>query len=85
VVWDGTGSRPAGAVLVVRTLDPALAPVLPRLAALVAQTGSPLSHLAVLARELRLPTVTGAAGAVDRFPPGTRVVVDGSTGEVAAS
>jgi rifampicin phosphotransferase len=85
VVWDGTGSRPAGAVLVVRTLDPALAPVLPRLTALVAQTGSPLSHLAVLARELRLPTVTGAAGAVDRFPPGTRVMVDGSTGEVAVA
>ncbi|MEO3750059.1 PEP/pyruvate-binding domain-containing protein [Streptomyces sp. B6B3] len=81
-VWDGAGPRPADPVLVVRTLDPGLATLLPSLAGLVAQTGSPLSHLAVLAREMRLATVTGAAGAVDRFPPGTRVVVDGSSGEV---
>ncbi len=81
-VWDGTGPRPADPVLVVRTLDPALAALLPSLTGLVAQTGSPLSHLAVLAREIRLATVTGAAGAVDRFPPGTRIVVDGSSGEV---
>ncbi|MFI9174921.1 PEP/pyruvate-binding domain-containing protein [Streptomyces lincolnensis] len=81
-VWDGAGPRPADAVLVVRTLDPALAPLLPGLTALVAQTGSPLSHLAVLAREFGLPAVVGAADAVNRFPPGTRLTVDGTTGEV---
>ncbi|MGW1213148.1 PEP/pyruvate-binding domain-containing protein [Streptomyces sp. NPDC002499] len=81
-VWDGTGPRPPDAVLVVRTLDPALAPLLPQLAGLVAQTGSPLSHLAVLAREFRLPAVVGAADAVRRFPPGSRVSVDGTTGDV---
>ncbi|MGW3287853.1 PEP/pyruvate-binding domain-containing protein [Streptomyces sp. NPDC001002] len=80
--WDGTGPRPPDAVLVVRTLDPALAPLLPRLAGLVAQTGSPLSHLAVLAREFRLPAVVGAADAVRRFPPGSRISVDGTTGDV---
>ncbi|TDC71403.1 PEP-utilizing enzyme, partial [Streptomyces hainanensis] len=84
VAWDGTAEPPpGGAVLVVRHLDPTLAPLLPSLAALVAQTGSPLSHLAVLARELGLPTVTGAADAVRRFPPGTPLLVDGGTGEVA--
>ncbi|WP_328684010.1 PEP/pyruvate-binding domain-containing protein [Streptomyces sp. NBC_00343] len=81
-VWDGTGPRPSDAVLVVRTLDPALAPLLPELTALVAQTGSPLSHLALLAREFGLPTVVGATDAVQRFPPGSRVAVDGTTGEV---
>ncbi|MGK5532208.1 PEP/pyruvate-binding domain-containing protein [Streptomyces sp. URMC 129] len=83
VAWDGTGEPPRDAVLVVRHLDPGLAPLLPRLAGLIAQTGSPLSHLAVLARELRLPVVTGAAGAVDRYPPGTRLLLDGATGEVS--
>ncbi|MFD5321226.1 PEP/pyruvate-binding domain-containing protein [Streptomyces sp. NPDC127098] len=84
VAWDGApGSRPADAVLVVRHLDPSLAPLLPSLTGLVAQTGSPLSHLAVLARELGLATVTGEADAVRRFPPGTPLLVDGSTGEVA--
>ncbi|MFJ8060202.1 PEP/pyruvate-binding domain-containing protein [Streptomyces sp. NPDC096142] len=81
-VWDGTGPRPSDAVLVVRTLDPALAPLLPGLAALVAQTGSPLSHLAVLAREFGVPAVVGATDAVRRYPPGTRVAVDGTTGDV---
>ncbi|AZP16987.1 pyruvate phosphate dikinase [Streptomyces aquilus] len=80
--WDGTGARPADAVLVVRTLDPALAPLLPGLTGLVAQTGSPLSHLAALAREFGLPVVVGAADAVRRFPPGSRLTVDGTTGEV---
>ncbi|MBW3613718.1 MAG: pyruvate, phosphate dikinase [Actinobacteria bacterium] len=73
---------PEGAVLVVRTLDPALAAVLPRLAALVAETGNPLAHMAILAREANVPTVVGVVGAVDRLSPGTVVRVDGATGEV---
>ncbi|MFE2886681.1 PEP/pyruvate-binding domain-containing protein [Streptomyces sp. NPDC059272] len=81
-VWDGSGPRPSDAVLVVRTLDPTLAPHLPGLAALVAQTGSPLSHLAVLAREFGVPAVVGATDAVRRFPPGSRIAVDGTTGDV---
>ena len=74
---------PSGAVLVVRTLDPNLAAVLPDLAGLVAETGSVLSHLAILAREYGVPTVVGLANATERFSPGAWVVVDGSTGEVS--
>jgi phosphohistidine swiveling domain-containing protein len=73
---------PEGAVLVVRTLDPALASVLPRLSGLVAETGSVLAHLAILARESGVPTVVGLAGAVDDLPPGTVVEVDGDAGTV---
>ena len=51
------GDVPPGSVLVVSHLDPRLAPVIPRLAGLVAETGSPLSHLAILAREYGVPTV----------------------------
>ncbi|WP_052425026.1 PEP/pyruvate-binding domain-containing protein [Streptomyces fulvoviolaceus] len=80
--WDGRGERPEHAVLVVRSLDPALAPVLPGLAGLVAETGSALSHLAVLAREFRVPTAVGVPGAVDRFPDGTLLTVDGGSGAV---
>jgi rifampicin phosphotransferase len=82
--WDGTGPRPPAPVLVVRTLDPSLAPLLPGLAGLVAETGSVLSHLAVLAREYSVPTAVGVPGAVDRYPPGTPLTVDGRTGEVHA-
>ncbi len=82
-VWDlADGPPPEGAVVVTRFLDPGLAAHLPGLAGLVAETGSVLSHLAIVARELGIPTVVGAAGAVERFPAGTALLVDGSTGEV---
>jgi pyruvate,water dikinase len=69
-------------VLIVDTLDPRLASVLPRLAGLVSETGSALSHLAILARELRVPAVVAVPDARRRFPEGTTVLVDGSIGEV---
>jgi pyruvate,water dikinase len=73
---------PEGAVLVVTHLDPRLAPVVPRLTGLVAETGSPLSHLAILAREHGVPTVVGHAGATDRYQAGQVVEVDGTLGTV---
>lgn len=72
----------AAAVLVVPTLDPGLATVLPSLAGLVSESGSTLSHLAILARELGVPTVVGVADARRRYPAGTRLLVDGTSGEV---
>ncbi len=82
-VPSSDGMPEPGAVLVVRTLDPGLAPLLPRLGGLVAETGSFLSHLAILAREFGVPTVVGVADAVSRFPAGSTVLVDGTTGEVS--
>jgi pyruvate,water dikinase len=73
---------PPGAVLVVALLDPSLARHLPGLAGLVAETGSALSHLAILARESGVPTVVGVADARRRFPEGALVTVDGTTGAV---
>lgn len=73
-----------GTVLVTPTLDPSLAPDLHRLAGLVAETGSVLAHLAILAREAGVATVVGAAGATSRWRPGEWVTVDGHTGEVCA-
>jgi pyruvate,water dikinase len=81
VVHDPAAAGP-GDVLVTRTLDPRLAGFLPMLGAVVCETGGVLSHLAILAREYRVPTVVGVHDAVARFPTGTVVVVDGGTGEV---
>jgi rifampicin phosphotransferase len=69
-------------VLVTRHLEPQLAGVLPHLHGLVAETGSALSHLAILAREAGVPTVVAVDGALERYPVGTRVVVDGRIGEI---
>ena len=82
VVTHDTDAPGPEAVLVVRTLDPSLAPLLPSLAGLVAETGSVLAHIAILARESNVPTVVGYAGATDRFSPGSTVAVDGVAGEV---
>jgi pyruvate,water dikinase len=73
---------PAGSVLVTTTLTPGLGPVLARLAGLVTETGSVLSHLAILAREAGVATVVGYDRAVDELTPGTMVTVDGDSGRV---
>lgn len=76
------GEERPGLILVTRHLEPHLAPLLAGLAGLVAETGSSLSHLAILAREQGVPAVVGVEDALQRFPPGTRLMIDGSTGEV---
>lgn len=83
VVHDPAMAEP-GDVLVTRTLDPRLAGWLPTLGAVVSETGSVLSHLAILAREYAVPTVVSVHDAVERFGVGTQLLVDGTTGEVRA-
>jgi len=73
-----------GSVLVVDTLDPRLAAVLGDVAAVVSETGSALSHLAILARELGVPAVVAVPDARRRFAAGSRLLVDGGAGEVRA-
>ena len=77
-----TDDPPTGSVLVTTTLSPGLGPLLPRLKGIVSETGSVLSHLAILAREARVPTVVGYAGARDDLPEGAMVLVDGDSGQV---
>lgn len=71
-----------GSVLVTTTLTPGLGPVLGGLAGLVSETGSVLSHLAILAREAGVATVVGYAGARSDLAEGSLVTVDGLTGQV---
>jgi pyruvate,water dikinase len=84
VVTHDLADPPQGAVLVTTTLTPGLGPLLPRLRGIVAETGSVLSHLAILAREAGVPTVVGYAGARDAFTEGALVAIDGNTGTVTA-
>lgn len=73
---------PDGSVLVVPTLTPGIGPQLPHLRAIVSETGSVLSHLAILAREAGVAVVVGHHGATEELPEGTVVHVDGQTGHV---
>ncbi len=77
-----TDDPPDRSVLVTTTLTPGLAPLLPRLNGIVAETGSVLSHLAILAREAGVATVVGYQGAMTDLPEGAVTCVDGNTGLV---
>jgi phosphohistidine swiveling domain-containing protein len=71
-----------GDVLVVPCTTPAYNSVLTLAAALVTADGGPLSHAAVLARELGISAVVGARGALTDIPDGALIDVDPVAGEV---
>jgi pyruvate,water dikinase len=73
---------PVGSVLVTTTLSPGLGPLLTRLNGIVAETGSVLSHLAILSREAGVPTVVAYPNATRDLREGIEVSVDGDTGRV---
>ncbi|MGE3285626.1 MAG: PEP-utilizing enzyme [Pseudonocardia sp.] len=54
----------------------------PRAAAVVTDVGAPLSHAAIVARELGVPAVVGCGNATTRLHTGDRVRVDGGRGTV---
>lgn len=81
VTYDAT-NPPLGSILVTTTLTPGLGPLLSHLRGIVAETGSVLSHLAILAREAGVATVVGYAGATSELPEGAIVIVNGETGQV---
>lgn len=69
-------SFPHGGVAVAKTASPRLSTVLRRAAAIITETGTSIGHLATIARELRVPAIFGAAGALDELPEGMEVTVD---------
>jgi pyruvate,water dikinase len=72
----------AGEVLVCPTTSAAWMIVFRRAGAIVADTGSVLSHTAIVAREFALPAVVSAANATSNLIDGEEVTVDGTRGEV---
>jgi pyruvate,water dikinase len=78
---DGNQLR-RGDVLVTTVTNVGWTPLFPRLAAVVTDVGAPLSHAAIVARELGIPAVVGCGNATMRLRTGDRVRVDGSAGTV---
>ena len=72
----------AGEVLVCPTTSAAWTMVFRRAGAIVADTGSVLSHTAIVARELGVPAVVATANATSSLVDGEEVTVDGTSGEV---
>ncbi|HMI93356.1 MAG TPA: PEP-utilizing enzyme, partial [Polyangiales bacterium] len=78
----GIAGARRGEILVMRSLDVALAPLFLLAGGLVCETGSVLSHGAVLAREYGLPAVAGVPAVTTTVQDGERLRVDGDRGVV---
>ncbi len=80
---DDFSRFPKGAVLVARTTNPTWTPLFYSAVAVITESGGPLSHGAVTAREMRLPAVMSVKECLSRLENGCRVRVDGTHGTVA--
>lgn len=78
---EGAELQP-GDVLVTTTTNVGWTPLFPRAGAVVTDVGAPLSHAAIVARELGIPAVVGCGNATALLRTGDRVRVDGSAGVV---
>lgn len=71
-----------GDILVCEMTTPAWTPLFASLAGIVSDSGGPLSHCAVVAREYGVPCVTGTRIATVTIPDGVMVTLDGTEGTV---
>lgn len=71
-----------GDILVCHLTDPEWTPLFKLASAVVADTGSALSHAAIVAREYNIPAVLGVGFATTKFKDGDMIQVDGNKGVV---
>lgn len=79
---DPVDAFPLGAIALAQKASPDLSPVLRRAAGLITETGSPVGHLAAIAREVRIPCIVGLEGAGDVLKEGTVVTMDAGEGKI---
>lgn len=72
-----------GEIMVSERTDPGWVPLFPSTSGLLIERGSLLSHSAVVARELGIPTIVGVhGGLMKKLKTGMRVRMDASKGEI---
>jgi pyruvate,water dikinase len=79
---EDAGQLGDGEILVTTVTNIGWTPIFPRAAAIVTDVGAPLSHAAIVARELGIPAVVGCGNATTRLHSGDRITVDGYKGTV---
>ena len=72
----------SGEILVATATNVGWTPIFPRAAAVVTDVGAPLSHAAIVARELGIPAVVGCGNATTLLKTGDLVRVSGGQGLV---
>jgi pyruvate,water dikinase len=71
-----------GEILVTLRTDPGWIPLYPSASALLVERGGLLSHSAIVAREMGLPTIVSLKGLTQKLKSGMRVRVNGESGIV---
>jgi pyruvate,water dikinase len=69
-----------GDILVTRMTDPDWVPVMKKAAAIITENGGRTCHAAIVSRELGIPSIVGATGALRTIKNGMSITVDCSTG-----
>ena len=78
----GDGLSLGGQILAAPRTDPGWVPLFPSISGLLVERGSLLSHSAVVAREMGIPTIVGLRGITDMLEEGERIRMDGRAGTV---
>ncbi|MCL5034533.1 MAG: PEP-utilizing enzyme [Bacteroidetes bacterium] len=73
---------PSGGILVVKKTSPELTRVLHKAAGLIADIGNTTGHLAIIARELRIPVLVNAGEATKQLTNGMSVTLDANAKRV---
>ncbi|OKH22075.1 peptide chain release factor H [Hydrococcus rivularis NIES-593] len=73
---------PVGSILVARQINPHWLPWIKQAAGIIAERGGITSHTAIIARELGIPAIVNATGAMQRVRTGELLLLDGDKGEV---
>lgn len=71
-----------GNILATYRTDPGWITVLPTVTGLLIERGSPLTHVAIAAREFGIPTIVQIPGLTERLQSGDRIRIDGSDGRI---
>jgi pyruvate,water dikinase len=72
----------AGEILVAQRTDPGWVPLYPTVSGILIERGSLLSHSAVVAREMGIPTIVGITGLLNTVQSGQILKMDGRAGTV---
>jgi len=73
---------PEGAVLVAPHSFPGIVTVMPKVSAIVTETGGVANHMATIAREYQVPAITDVPRALETLRPGQAVTVDAAKGMI---
>lgn len=86
ILGTGTGleAMPDGSVIVARELSPSDTASMDsqKVCGIITEGGGRTSHAAIIARNLGIPAIVGAAGITEQVETGSFIVFDGESGEV---